>query len=38
MKLWNHADKSPIRLTDLEAVRDIVKDSLDRSFFGPRFN
>ncbi|MGH8936604.1 MAG: ATP-binding protein [Acidimicrobiia bacterium] len=37
LELWNHAETSPISLADLETVREIVKDSLERSFFGPRF-
>ncbi len=37
LELWNHAETSPISLADLETVREIVKDSLERSFFSPRF-
>jgi hypothetical protein len=37
LELWNHAEQSPITMTDVVAVREIVGDSLDRSFFGPRF-
>jgi hypothetical protein len=37
LELWNHAETSPIGLVDLETVRAIVTDSLERSFFGPRF-
>ena len=37
LELWNHAEQSPITLADLETVREIVTDSLERSFFGPRF-
>jgi AAA ATPase domain len=37
LELWNHAERSPIGLADLETVREIVTDSLERSFFGPRF-
>jgi hypothetical protein len=37
LELWNHAEQSPISLADLETVREIVTDSLERSFFGPRF-
>jgi hypothetical protein len=37
LELWNHAETSPIGRTDLETVREIVTDSLERSFFGPRF-
>jgi AAA ATPase domain len=37
LELWNHAERSPIGRADLETVREIVRDSLERSFFGPRF-
>ena len=37
LELWNHAERSPITSADLETVREIVNDSLARSFFGPRF-
>jgi hypothetical protein len=37
LELWNHAERPPIGLDDLETVREIVTDSLERSFFGPRF-
>jgi hypothetical protein len=37
LELWNHAEQSPIGLADLDTVREIVTDSLERSFFGPRF-
>lgn len=37
LELWNHAERPPISLADLETVREIVTDSLERSFFGPRF-
>jgi hypothetical protein len=37
LELWNHAERSPISLADLDTVREIVTDSLERSFFGPRF-
>lgn len=37
LELWNHAERSPITTTDVETVREIVSDSLERSFFGPRF-
>ena len=37
LELWNHAEQSPIGLAELETVREIVTDSLERSFFGPRF-
>jgi hypothetical protein len=37
LELWNHAERSPIGSADLDTVREIVTDSLERSFFGPRF-
>jgi hypothetical protein len=37
LELWNHAETSPITVGDLETVREIVNDSLARSFFGTRF-
>jgi hypothetical protein len=37
LELWNHAEAPPIDLGDLETVREIVSDNLDRSFFGTRF-
>ena len=37
LELWNHAETSPIGLADLDTVRAIVTDSLERSFFGARF-
>lgn len=37
-ELWNFAEHSPITMTDLRAVRLIVNESLDRSFFGTRFD
>ncbi|MGA9285820.1 MAG: ATP-binding protein [Solirubrobacteraceae bacterium] len=36
-ELWNHAEHSPIAMDDVEEVREIVNDSLARSFFGTRF-
>jgi AAA ATPase domain len=36
LELWNYAEHSPISEADVEAVSEIVKDSLARSFFGPR--
>jgi hypothetical protein len=36
LELWNYAESSPIGEADVEAVSEIVKDSLARSFFGPR--
>jgi hypothetical protein len=37
LELWNHAETSPITRADVEAVHDIVTDSLTRNFFGTRF-
>ena len=37
MELWNYAEAPPITLEDLDAGRDIVRDSLAHSFFGTRF-
>lgn len=37
LEVWNHAERSPIAAGDVAAVRDIVSDSLTRSFFGTRF-
>jgi hypothetical protein len=37
LELWNHAESSPITRADVETVREIVKDSLARNFFGTRF-
>jgi hypothetical protein len=37
LELWNHAELSPIGSADLDTVREIVSDSLERSFFSPRF-
>lgn len=37
LELWNHADASPITTADVDAVREIVTDSLARNFFGTRF-
>jgi hypothetical protein len=36
LELWNYAEHSPIGEVDVEAVGEIVKDSLARSFFGTR--
>ena len=36
MELWNHAERSPIAVTDVEEVRETVDDALAASFFGPR--
>jgi hypothetical protein len=37
LELWNEAESSPITMADVEAVREIVTDSLARNFFGTRF-
>jgi hypothetical protein len=37
LELWNHAESSPITGADVQAVREIVTDSLARNFFGTRF-
>ena len=37
LELWNHAETSPITSADVDAVREIVTDSLARNFFGTRF-
>ena len=37
LELWNHAGRSPISASDVEAIDPIVADTLARSFFGPRF-
>ena len=37
LELWNHAETSPITSDEVDAVRDIVTDSLARNFFGTRF-
>jgi AAA ATPase domain len=37
LELWNHAESSPITTADVEAVNEIVTDSLARNFFGTRF-
>jgi hypothetical protein len=37
LELWNHAETSPITTADVDAVREIVTDSLARNFFGTRF-
>jgi AAA ATPase-like protein len=37
LELWNHAERSPITTADVEAVHEIVSDSLARNFFGTRF-
>jgi hypothetical protein len=37
LELWNNAERSPISAADVDAVREIVTDSLARNFFGTRF-
>jgi hypothetical protein len=37
LELWNHAETSPITNTEVQAVHEIVTDSLARNFFGTRF-
>lgn len=37
LELWNEAEASPISTADVDAVREIVTDSLARNFFGTRF-
>jgi AAA ATPase domain len=37
LELWNCAERSPISVSDVDAVREIVRDSLARNFFGTRF-
>ena len=36
LELWNQAERSPIALADVKAVRATVDDSLAATFFGPR--
>ncbi|HEY5194052.1 MAG TPA: ATP-binding protein [Solirubrobacteraceae bacterium] len=36
-ELWNHAETSPITSADVDAVSEIVTDSLARNFFSTRF-
>ncbi|MGH9047899.1 MAG: ATP-binding protein, partial [Acidimicrobiales bacterium] len=35
-ELWNAAEKSPIGMADVEEVRDLVAERLDRTFYGTR--
>ena len=37
LELWNTVEQPPIAAADMDTVREIVNDSLTRSFFGPRF-
>lgn len=36
LELWNHVERSPVSAGDVEAVREIVADTLARNFFGTR--
>jgi AAA ATPase domain len=36
-ELWNHVDGSPISAADVATVREVVRESLSRDFFGTRF-
>jgi len=36
LELWNHAEESPIAMDDVEAAREIVRESLAVNFFEPR--
>jgi hypothetical protein len=36
-EIWNMADESPIGLDDVEVVEPLFRETLARSFFGPRF-
>ncbi len=36
LELWNHAETSPITSADVDAVREIVTDTLARNFFATR--
>jgi hypothetical protein len=37
LELWNHAERSPITSADVQTAREIVSESLERNFFGTRF-
>lgn len=37
-ELWNAAETSPITAADVAEVRDLVKEQLARTFYGPRFD
>jgi hypothetical protein len=37
-ELWNAAERSPIALSDVEEVRDLVQEQLARTFYGPRLD
>jgi hypothetical protein len=36
-ELWNAAEASPIAMTDVDEVRDLVREQLARTFYGTRF-
>jgi hypothetical protein len=36
LELWNHVERSPITIDDVDTVRETVNDTLAASFFGPR--
>jgi len=36
LELWNQAERSPITMDDVEAAREIVRESLTANFFEPR--
>jgi hypothetical protein len=37
-ELWNAAERSPITMTDVEEVADLVRDQLAHTFYGTRFD
>jgi len=37
-ELWNAVESSPITMRDVEEVRELVKEQLARTFYGPRFD
>jgi hypothetical protein len=37
-ELWNAVEVSPITVADVEEIHDIVEKTLERTFFGPRFD
>jgi hypothetical protein len=36
--LWNEIEEGPLRAADVDAVAELVDDSLDSDFFGPQFD
>lgn len=36
--LWDEVEEAPVTRSDVEAVTELVDDSLDRAFFGPAFD